>query len=418
MKALWLLLLLIPALASALYDNQAAEQTRNVKAYTTAMAQLTVNPYTATPTRTPIPAGAPFNGQYVLPPMGFLSYYSYGDNITQAQMQEASDLLVSTGLTAAGYTWCNLDAGWSKGRDAQGNILPKDSFPDMKAMTDYIHANGQKTTMYTTAGAWSCSIIPQPGSAGHVAQDVQAFADWGFDGVKMDWCTADGSGLSNATLFSNAILATGKPMAFDLCEWSFQDPWTWGAPIANSWRTADQGTTWDSILLRFHQCAPYCAYTRPGFWGNPGEITIGYGSMTNWQWEAQFYMHCILAAPMILDTPLATLTAPQLAILKNAEAIAVNQDPAGNAGCLVHDYGDGREVYVKTQTGTGQYAAMLLNTVATGQTITLTYSDFGKSGSATVRNLGTHTDLGTFENSYSHYVTGTGAVLLKLEFIP
>lgn len=350
--------------------------------------------------------------------MGFLSYYSYGDNITQAQMMEASDLMVSTGLTAAGYTWCNLDAGWSQGRDAGGNILPKASFSDMKAMTDYIHANGQKTTMYTTAGAWSCSAVPQPGSGGHVAQDVQAFANWGFDGVKMDWCTADGSGLSNATLFSNAILATGRPMSFDLCEWSFQDPWTWGAPIANTWRTGDQGITWDSMLLRFHQCAPYCAYTKPGFWGNPGEMTMGFGPMNNWQWEAQFYMHVILAAPMILDTPLGSLTAAHLTILKNAEAIAVNQDPAGHAGCLVHDYGDGREVYVKAQSGSGEYAAMLLNTVPAGQTITLTYSDFGKTGSATVRNVGTKTDLGTFAGSVSQYVSGTGAVLLKLQFIP
>jgi hypothetical protein len=287
----------------------------------------------------------------------------------------------------------------------------------MQALTAYIHANGQKTTIYTDAGALSCSIVPQPGSYGYEQLDVQTFMEWGFDGVKMDWCFVGGlDPQTQGTLFSNAILATGKPMSFDLCEWSIGNPWTWGGYIANTWRTADQGITWDSMLLRFHECAAQCAYTRPGFWGNPGEMTIGYGSMTDKQWEAQFFMHCILAAPMILDTILANLTAPQLAILKNPEAIAVNQDSAGNAGCKVSDDGAGKEVYVKTQANNGEYAAMLLNTAVTGQTITLTYSDFGRSGSAVVRNVGNQSAVGTYSNSYSQYVSATSAVLLKLSF--
>ena len=37
-------------------------------------------------------------------------------------------------------------------RDAEGNINPNKRFPDMKALTDYIHAKGLKAGIYTSPG--------------------------------------------------------------------------------------------------------------------------------------------------------------------------------------------------------------------------------------------------------------------------
>ncbi len=41
------------------------------------------------------------------------------------------------------------------------------------------------------------------------------------------------------TKMNRALLATGRPMVFSMCEWGDSQPWNWGAPIANLWRTTE-----------------------------------------------------------------------------------------------------------------------------------------------------------------------------------
>lgn len=44
---------------------------------------------------------------------------------------------------------------------------------------------------------------------------------------------------------SEALNATGRPIFFAMCEWGVASPATWGAPVANSWRTtADISDAW------------------------------------------------------------------------------------------------------------------------------------------------------------------------------
>ena len=68
-------------------------------------------------------------------------------------------------------------------------IRPNKRFPDMKALTDYIHAKGLKAGIYTSPGPLTCAGFY--GSYQHEAQDARPFAEWGFDFLKYDWCSYD-----------------------------------------------------------------------------------------------------------------------------------------------------------------------------------------------------------------------------------
>ena len=60
-------------------------------------------------------------------------------------------------------------------------------FPDMKALTDYIHSKGLKAGIYTSPGPLTCAGYV--GAYQHEEQDAQRFAEWGFDFLKYDWCS-------------------------------------------------------------------------------------------------------------------------------------------------------------------------------------------------------------------------------------
>src|SRR3546814_14071740 len=87
-----------------------------------------------------------------------------------------ADALVATGLRDAGYLYVNIDDGWQGERDANGVLQPNAKFPDMTALTDYVHSKGLKIGIYTSQGPRTCAGYE--GSYGHIQQDAQTFADW------------------------------------------------------------------------------------------------------------------------------------------------------------------------------------------------------------------------------------------------
>ena len=88
------------------------------------------------------------------PHMGWNSWYVWQDRVSDKNMRQAADAMVSTGLIDHGYMYVNVDDMWmvkpestdpllgGQPRDAEGNINPNKRFPDMKALTAYIHGRG------------------------------------------------------------------------------------------------------------------------------------------------------------------------------------------------------------------------------------------------------------------------------------
>ena len=147
----------------------------------------------AFPARLPLPdlRDVPDNGLVRTPPMGWNSWNKFHDHFDDATVRQMADALVASGMNKAGYTYIIVDEGWSSYRDANGKITGNARFPDMKALADYVHSKGLKIGIYSSPGPQVCGGYQ--GSYGHEEEDAQTFADWGYDYLKYDWCSAFGS---------------------------------------------------------------------------------------------------------------------------------------------------------------------------------------------------------------------------------
>ena len=116
------------------------------------------------------------------PPMGWNSWNTFGENISEALIKETADAMVSTGLRDAGYEYLVIDDCWSlRERDENGRmVVDPEKFPSgMKALADYVHSKGLKFGMYSCAGTHTCAGFP--GSLDYEFIDAKTFAEWGVD---------------------------------------------------------------------------------------------------------------------------------------------------------------------------------------------------------------------------------------------
>jgi alpha-galactosidase len=107
-------------------------------------------------------------------------------------------------------------------------------------------------------------------------------------------------------------------------------------------------------------------------------------------------------------------------ILTNTEVIAVDQDPLGVQGRVVATPGTNLQVWSKTLSGTNSRAVALFNRGSSSASITVQWSALGlPAGNATVRDLWSHTDVGTFNGSYTATaVPSHGVAMLKVTSTP
>ena len=104
----------------------------------------------------PAPITAQVNGSGYRPYLGWSTFSEQTINssfLTQANVQAQSDALKTSGLEEHGFRYINIDSGWQGGFDANGRPIPNTTtFPDMKALVDHIHSNGQKAGIYWIPG--------------------------------------------------------------------------------------------------------------------------------------------------------------------------------------------------------------------------------------------------------------------------
>ncbi|ONK56611.1 uncharacterized protein A4U43_C10F10710 [Asparagus officinalis] len=205
------------------------------------------------------------NGLAITPPMGWNSWNHFDCSINEKIIKETADALVSTGLAEFGYRYVNIDDCWAEyNRSAKGYLVPrKSTFPSgIKALADYVHKKGLKIGIYSDAGK------KMPGSLGYEEKDAKTFASWGIDYLKYDNCN---NGNVKPTIrypiMTRALMNTGRPIFFSLCEWGDMHPALWGSNVGNSWRTTnDINDSWESMVSRADQNEVYAEYARPGGW--------------------------------------------------------------------------------------------------------------------------------------------------------
>jgi alpha-galactosidase len=372
------------------------------------------------------------------PWMGWNTWYSYGVSFNEGTIRRTADRLVSEGFAAKGYKLVWLDSGWWHGsRSADGAIqVDPTQWPHgMKRLVAYLHARGLKAGIYTDTGRDGCAG-PNTGSYGHIQQDMNTFAAWGFDAVKVDFCGGGEIGLDPATIytaFARAIShnSSRRKVIFVICNASLpHDSWRFGPAIAQGWRTgydvaagynnpANNIVVWEggpygSILDNLDEDAAHPYLAGPGHWNDPDYLQAGARTLSAAEQRSQFSMWAMLTAPLVIGRDLTTFSPATTSMLQNAEVIAIDQDARGVQAVMVSD-DHGRQVWSKPLENTGSRALALFNRSTRPARITVAWKDVGLHGPVQVRNLWQHRNVGSYAVKYTVIVSGHATVLLKVQ---
>jgi alpha-galactosidase len=393
-------------------------------------------------TARPVTAHAQRAGTSVLaatPYMGWDTYFAFGGSYSEATVLRQASELVSLGLERRGYRYVWLDVGWWHGtRNAAGEITvnPKQWPHGLAWLTRTLHAAGFLVGLYTDAGPNGCGGAGE-GSYGHYQQDVNTFAAWGFDAVKVDFCGGAEYHLEPAAAYSAfhaaiAANASHRAMLLSICDFlqpeqygedrpmldeSAFSSYSFGPSVGNSWRTdTDVGfpgnVPFADVLRNIDADAAAPQAAGPGHWNDPDYLAPGQG-MSAAQFRSQLSMWSMLAAPLMVSADLTKLSAASLAALANTEVTAIDQDPGGVQGTLLSSAGNG-QVWVKPLID-GSRAIALLNRGSRATTIETSASAVGlpSASSYTVRNVWTH-GVSSTGGLIRDAVPGDSTVLLRV----
>jgi alpha-galactosidase len=359
-----------------------------------------------------------YNGLAKTPPMGWNSWNKFHRNVDDKAVRGMADAMASNGMKDAGYVYVNIDDTWQGTRDASGVLQPNEKFPDMKALADYVHSKGMKIGIYSSPGPKTCAGFE--GSFGHEELDAKTWANWGFDYLKYDWCSA--SQVYNVkslpavyAKMGEALLKAGRPIVYSLCQYGWQDVGEWGAKVGgNLWRTTgDIGDRWPSMMhIGFELQPGRQIYANAGHWNDPDMLEIGNGGMTDEEYRTHMSLWCLLAAPLLAGNDLRDMRKEISDILTNREVVAIDQDAKGVQGVRVAKNGD-LEVWEKPLTD-GSHAVGLFNLGASAAQVTANFSDLKLSGSHAVRDLWAHADKNKVKDKFEATVPSHGVVLVKI----
>src|SRR6201998_3904235 len=363
------------------------------------------------------------------PPMGWNSWNKFACNVSEDLIKSVADAIASNGMKDAGYQYVVIDDCWQVSRDENGFIVADGQhFPSgIKVLADYVHSKGLKFGLYSDAGTKTCA--GRPGSQGHEYQDALQYARWGADYLKYDWCNTGTRNAEEAyTTMSNALIATGRPIVFSMCEWGTAKPWQWAKGIGNLWRTTgDISDKWTSkkkwpdggcceygMVDILDQQVGLEAFAGPGHWNDPDMMEVGNGGMTIPEYRAHFSFWALLAAPLISGNDVRSMTREIKEILTNAEVIAVNQDKLGREGRRIFKKDD-LDVWGRPLSD-GSRAVILFNRGSSESELSVSWEQLAYPGhiSAKVRDLWAHKDVGSFTGTYSAKVGPHSVVMVKI----
>ncbi len=343
---------------------------------------------------------------YDPPTMGWSSWNTYRVNISDALIRKQADAMVEKGLKEVGYRYINIDDGFFGGRGADGTLLIHPTrFPDgLKPVADYIHSLGFKAGIYSDAGRNTCGnfwdndkIAEGVGFYGSDQRDADFyFKEMGFDFIKIDFCGGDPKQNTEHldldereryTAIRQAIDNTGRTdVRVNVCRWAF--PGTWVHSIGSSWRISpDIGPNWNSVKRIIAKNRYLSAYATGGAFNDMDMLEIGRG-MAAAEERTHFGMWCMLSSPLLIGCDMTSIPEASLALIKNKELIALNQDPLALQAHIVK-VDNGVYLYVKdveTLNGTTR-AVALYNSTDAARTFSFDMEEVDLGGIVKVRDL-------------------------------
>jgi alpha-galactosidase len=352
------------------------------------------------------------------PPMGWMTWNFFADNITEKDIKEMADAMVTSGMLEAGYNYIIIDDGWQGGRDNKNNIIPDPKkFPaGMKALAEYVHSKGLKLGIYSDAAQLTC--------AGYTAsfefeeQDAKIFASWGIDYLKYDYCNAPEdveTAKQRYSKMSAALRSTGRDIVFGICEWGHRKPWLWAAEaggqlwrttndVRDKWKRRSTETNGEGILDIVDVNLTLDKFAGVGHWNDMDMLVIGlYGKKgpsgdlggtgcTDVEYRSQMSLWCMLNSPLTASNDIRSMNAETKRILLNKEMIAINQDALGQAGVL--QINNETWTVILKPLSDGDYALAILNRSDAAKQADFSMAQFGLKGKYEMRDVWQYKTVG------------------------
>ncbi len=129
------------------------------------------------------------NGTALTPPMGWSSWNTFRQNISEELILSTAKAVKDSGLLDAGYQYINLDDCWQSSlRDKDGRLQGDlEKFPNgIQPVISQINRMGMKVGLYSSNGTLTCEDLPA--SLGREELDAKTIADWGCEYFKYDFC--------------------------------------------------------------------------------------------------------------------------------------------------------------------------------------------------------------------------------------
>ena len=390
------------------------------------------------------------------PPMGWNSWNCWACAVDDEKVRASADAMVSSGLANHGWTYINIDDCWEVKPDAKDSILQGErrttdgkintnkKFPDMKALSDYVHSKGLKLGIYSGPGPLTCAGFTA--SYQFEQQDAMRYSDWGIDYLKYDWCSYDRIAKDKSlpelkkpyAVMRAALDKVSRDIVYSLCQYGMGEVWQWGAEVGgNCWRTTDDiNDAWESMSgIGFGQ-AGHEKYAEPGHWNDPDMLVVGLvgwgpqlhpSHLTPDEQYTHITLWSLLSAPLLIGCDLVRLDEFTLNLLTNDEVIDVSQDPLGKQAKRVSAAG-GSQIWVKEMEDGSKAVGMFFPDIAEKKSpvdyiswgpkakahVVLKASDIGIKGKFKVRDVWRQTDLGIFDKEFAADVPYHGVVLVRV----
>jgi alpha-galactosidase len=281
----------------------------------------------------------------------------------------------------------------------------------------------------------------KPGSQGHETQDVNTYASWGVDYIKLDWCGADYSSSGAAAIaqtWKSAIAASGRPMVLSINAGASTSVAPWASSRVAMWRVGDDiCDTWFNKTGPRNPGYSHCAsttvqngiydyltmsldylaqYSGAGHWGDPDMLQVGNSGLSLDEAKTHFSIWAMWSAPLIAGNDTTKMTGSDIAskVLLNTEVIAIDQDPGNHWATRVTNTAN-LQVYKKTLAAAGTHAVAIVNMTSSPASLTLNWSDVGLTNVTAIRDLWAHADVTPSGTGYTApSVPAHGTVLLKI----
>ena len=370
-----------------------------------------------------------------IPPMGWNSWNTFTENISEDLIKQTVDAMKEQGLLEAGYEYVVIDDCWSlRERDSEGRLVADpEKFPNgMKALADYVHEKGFKFGMYSCCGTRTCAGYP--GSFEHEFEDAAQFAEWGVDYLKYDNCYKP-QNHDGKTLYRRmgiALANSGRDIVFSACQWGTDSVYDWiGSSGAHLFRsTGDINDSWNSIRDIAHSqldkqafSGAYCHNDMDmlvvGMYGKGGNSYISAGGCTDEEYQTHFSLWAMMNSPLMIGCDVRNLTDATKKILMNQDLIAIKQDKECRAPFLCSENPESF-VLVKFLSN-GDIAVGMFNMGDTAAGVAVNFWDIGlNAGSG--RGLEfydciEHQNLGIKKEIFSSTVAAHGSKIYRCKVV-